>query len=49
MTEKQLKKFQFLYKSEFNEEITLEEALEKGLRLVNLFKTIIGPYPSNKN
>lgn len=49
MTEKQLKKFQILYKTEFNEYITIEESLEKGLRLVNLFKTIIGPYPSNKN
>ena len=49
MTEKQLIKFQTLYKAEFNEEITREEASEIGQRLVNLFRTIIGPYPINKN
>lgn len=47
MTEKQLNKFQKIYKSEFNEDISREEALDMGLKLVNLFKTIIGPYPSN--
>lgn len=48
MTEEQLAKFQELYKAEFNEDITREQALEIGLRLVNLFRTIISPYPTGK-
>jgi hypothetical protein len=40
LTEEQLIKFQELYKKHFNLEITRQEALEKGLKLVRLVKLI---------
>jgi len=48
MTPKKIDSFQAIYKEEFKEEISEKEALEKGTRLINLFKAIIGPYPIKK-
>jgi hypothetical protein len=47
--DKSLKELQNIYKKEFDKEISKEEALEIGLRLINLFTAIIGSYPTNKN
>ncbi len=49
ITDKRLQELQEIYKSEFNQDISKEEALDIGLRLVNLFTVIIGQYPTNKN
>jgi hypothetical protein len=48
MTPKEIASFQAIYKQEFKEEISEKEALEKGTRLINLFKAIIGPCPNKK-
>ncbi len=49
ITDKKLQELQEIYKSEFGQDISKEEALDIGLRLVNLFTAIIGRYPTNKN
>ena len=45
LTDQQIKKFQAIYKEEFNKEISKAEALEKGLRLVELIKVVYKPLP----
>ena len=42
------REFQKLYFEEFNEEISMETAYEKFLRLVNLLRVIIRPDSQNK-
>ncbi len=41
--DKQLVKFQQLWKKRFNEEITKEKALEEGTKLINLVKVVYRP------
>ena len=43
INDKQLEEFQKLYKENFGEDISKQEALEKGLKLVNLIKLIYKP------
>lgn len=43
LTDRQILKFQFLYKKHFNKEISQEEAYEKGSKLIRLFELIYKP------
>jgi len=47
LTDQQLDDFQNLYKQHFGKEISRDEALEKGIRLVTLIKLICEPKPGN--
>jgi len=38
LSEKDIKNFQEIYKKEYGKEITKEEALEQGIKLVTLMK-----------
>lgn len=49
MNPEQIASFQALYRLEFREEISEQEALEKGIRLINLFKGLIGQHPNKNN
>lgn len=40
LTDEQITKFQTLYKNRFGKEISKEEALEKGVRLVRLIELV---------
>lgn len=40
ISEKQIAKFQILWRKHFNEEISRDEAIEKGTRLLNLMRAI---------
>lgn len=46
LTNDQIAKFQFLWKQRFNEEISKEEALKEGLKLITLIKAIC--FPANE-
>jgi hypothetical protein len=41
LTDQQIKDFQSLYKNHFGEEISREQALDKGKRLVWLVKSVL--------
>lgn len=43
LSDEQIKKFQGLYKKQFGEEISREEAYEKGSRLLRLVELIYRP------
>lgn len=43
MTDKDIEDFQELYRKNFNKEISKSEALEKGLKLLNLMKAVYQP------
>jgi hypothetical protein len=43
LSDEQLKKFQQLYKTHFNKEITSGEAYEKGIKLICLLRSIYKP------
>lgn len=43
LSDKQIKQFQTLYKRHFNEDISKEEALIKGIRLINLVRIVSRP------
>ncbi|MFC1645492.1 hypothetical protein ACFL08_05725 [Patescibacteria group bacterium] len=43
LTDKQIKEFQKIYKKEFSEEISFEEARDGASRLVQLMKMIYKP------
>lgn len=43
LSDPQIKRFQVLYKRHFNEDITKEEALKKGIGLINLLRIICRP------
>lgn len=43
LTEKQISKFQELYKKNFGKEISRDEALEKGIKIVELIKLVYQP------
>ena len=40
LTENQIKEFQQIYKNQFNKEISKEEALEQGTKLITLMNYI---------
>ena len=43
LSDEQIKQFQILYKRHFNEDISKEEALKKGIRLINLIRVVGRP------
>jgi len=43
LTDKQVSKFQEIYREQFGKEISREDALEKGARLVRLMQIIYQP------
>lgn len=43
LTDKQVSKFQAIYREQFGKEISREDALEKGARLVRLMQIIYQP------
>ena len=43
LTDKQITKFQEIYKNTFGEEISREDALEGGIKLVRLMKIVYTP------
>jgi hypothetical protein len=43
LTDEQVSKFQTIYRNRFGEEISREDALEKGARLVRLMEIIYQP------
>jgi len=43
LTSDEVKKFKEIYKKNFGEELSDQEALEKGMKLVNLMKAVYGP------
>lgn len=43
LTQDQIQQFQLLYKKRFGEEISREEAIEKGMKLVDLIKLTYKP------
>lgn len=47
ISEKALKEFKEIYKEEFGEDISDEEAIDLGTRLINLFKVIYRPIPKD--
>ncbi len=49
LTDEQIKKFQAIYRKEFKEEIDRQEAIEKGEKLIRLFKVIYQPITKNEN
>ena len=49
LSDEQIKQFQILYKRHFNEDVTKEEALKKGIRLINLIRIIGRPINSAEN
>lgn len=50
ISEESLEKFKKLYKQEFNEELSDDEALRQATRLLNLYRAIYLPLPyQNKN
>ena len=48
LSDKQIKKFQKIYKKEFNEEISRKEAFEKGSNLVRLVEIVYKPIQKYK-
>lgn len=47
--EQQITEFQKLYKEEYGEDISKEEAYDKGLRLVQLIQAVYKPANATKN
>ena len=41
LSEKQIKEYQKIYKEQFGKEISKEEALRQGIKLVNLMKVLL--------
>lgn len=48
LSKQAIDEFKAIYKKEFGEEISDEEAREKGQKLISLFKTIYRPIPDDK-
>ena len=48
LTEDQIKEFQQIYKNQFNKEISKEEALEQGTKLLTLMKILVDNYKNNQ-
>lgn len=45
LSEQDIKKFQALYSKRYGTEISKQQAVEIGTRLLNLFRTILKPSP----
>jgi hypothetical protein len=43
LTDKQITQFQQIYRKRFSKEISIEEAQEKGIKLVNLMRVVYSP------
>lgn len=43
LTDKQITRFQQIYRKRFGKEISREEAQEKGIKLVNLMRVVYSP------
>ena len=48
LSNKQIAKFQTLYKKRFSKEISREEAYEKGVKLIRLIELIYKPMTENE-
>jgi len=48
LTDKQIEKFQLLYKNKFKKDLSTEEAIEKGERLIRLIKAVYKPTGAEK-
>mgnify|MGYP000922325709 CR=1 FL=1 len=49
LSDEQIEQFQILYKRHFNEDISKEEALKKGIRLINLVRIVSRPIDNTEN
>jgi hypothetical protein len=49
LTDAQVKGFQELYKKKFGVELTREQALDQGIRLVQLMRAVYKPMPKSKD
>lgn len=49
LTEKQVLKFQRIYKERFGKEISKKEAYEQGIKLVSLLQIIISDLPNENS
>lgn len=47
LTDKQIKKFQEIYRNRFGKEISKKDAFEQGIKLVNIMKIILEEKESN--
>ena len=47
LTTQEVTKYQQIYKKVFGEEISEEEARKQGTNLIELYKTVYRPLPSN--
>ena len=47
LTDKQIKKFQEIYRNKFGKEISKKDAFEQGIKLVNIMKIILEEKESN--
>lgn len=48
LSSEQISQFQLLYKKRFGEEISREDAIEKGMKLVNLIELTYKPTNENE-
>ena len=48
LTEDQIKEFQQIYKNQFNKEISKEEALRQGTKLITLMKILVDNHINNQ-
>jgi hypothetical protein len=49
LTEDQIEEFQQIYKNQFNKEISKEEALEQGTKLITLMKILVDYQMKNQD
>jgi len=47
LSDKAIKEFQNIWKKEFGESISKDKAVERGTKLVNLFRVIYRPIPKD--
>lgn len=45
LSDKAIKEYQAIYREEFGEELSVEQAQEQGLRLLRLFRILVQPLP----
>ncbi len=48
VSEKALEEFREIYRKKFGKELSEKDALDKALRLLNLYKAVYGPTKSSK-
>lgn len=49
LTDEDIAEFQRLFKEHFGKEISKEEALDRGLRLIRYMKVVLQEYPKIEN